>query len=399
MIDLAILHSKVPSSLVFKCIDDVPVVAPHNSGWVAKFFSSYVSICRRASIGLAPFDVGDDKAFIGKKCGVILGVLFDTEKMTWGFAGDKNARFVHFILKALSSDHISAKELDSLAGKCIYMSDLFVAGKYHKEEMIKLKNTFAEAPRDARVPLTPRLKKDLAFWLLIAKATHYGLPISMRSPCAPIYSLVYWTDAAGPSSKSDNGLGCVRFASEDDCLPPFVFYFKWPECIQEKLISVSMTALELLAALLSIICDIKSITNRSVLFRIDNIGATRIWHKGYSTSDPLSSTIVKAMFDIAVSVNAVVYCRHVTRRSTLGAIMADDFSKGAWVSGLVSVLGPTVIMNGWKFPKIPMAMLEWLSNPVPDDDLGSKILMDLCSSVNPPNLLGFNVFPYQITMK
>ena len=56
-------------------------------------FSSYVSICERSNICLAPFDVGDDKAFIGKTRGVILGVLFDSEKMTWGYTKQKSARF------------------------------------------------------------------------------------------------------------------------------------------------------------------------------------------------------------------------------------------------------------------------------------------------------------------
>ena len=136
--------------------------------------------------------------------------------------------------------------------------------------------------------------------------------------------------------------------------------------------------------------------NKTIHFRIDYIGSVIIWRKGYSTTDNFSSCIVKAMFEIATAVNAVIFCTHVPRRSTPGAILADDFSKGSWVSGLVSVLGPFTIMDGWKFPHVPKSLREWLSSPIPDDELGAKILADLADSDNPPQLLGFNVVPYHI---
>ena len=381
---------------MFKCIDDVPVVAPMNSGWVSKFFAAYVAVCERANIKLAPFDAEDDKAFIGRSKGVMLGVLFDTEKMSWGFSEAKSANFVHFIHKSLFADSISWDELLSLTGKCIYIADLFVAGKYHKEEMLRLKSSYSDSPLGTRIPVTLKLKRDLSFWLLVAKASKYGLPISMRTPYPPINSLVYWTDAAGPSEKSENGLGCIRLEDDIYDLPVFLLYLKWTPAIQKKEVPVSIAALELLGPLLSVICDIEHIANKSVLFRIDNVGSTKIWNKGYSTSDPISSTIVKAIFDIAVAVNAVVFCNHVPRRSTPGAILADDFSKGSWVRGLVSVLGPSAIIDGWKFPSIPISILKWLSNPVPDDGLGAKILEDMSAAKNPPKLLGYNVIPYEI---
>ena len=175
-----------------------------------------------------------------------------------------------------------------------------------------------------------------------------------------------------------------------------VVYQKWPQLIQDGTSLLSMSSLELVAALFSIIVDIENVANKSILFRIDNVGSVRIWRKGYSTSDPISSSIVKAMYEIAISVNAVVYCNHVPRRSTIGAILADDFSKGHWVSGLVTVLGPDRIINGWKLPEVPRALRDWLSNPTPDDDLGSKILYQMARQNNPPNLLGYNVIPHRI---
>ena len=276
------------------------------------------------------------------------------------------------------------------------MSDLFIAGKYHKREMIRLKSEFIDSPKDTKIRITFEMKKDLSFWLLIAKATKHGLPISLRSLHPPVNKLVYWTDAAGPSLKSDNGLGAVRFATEDHNLPPFALSFKWPRVIQEMEVNMSMSAMELLGALFAVVCDIKAITNKTLLFRIDNSGSVRIWRKGYSTQDSLSSVIVKAIFDIATASNSVVYCTHVPRRSTPGAIIADDFSKGKFVTGLVPVIGLESIVNGWKFPTIPQSLLDWIKNPSSNINLGSTIMEDLCRDRNPPLLLGYNIVPYRI---
>ena len=85
----------------------------------------------------------------------------------------------------------------------------------------------------------PELWRDLAFWILFAKATQYGLPIFMCSPNPPIDALFYWTDPAGLSVKSDNGFGCIRFEDKEINLPPFLFYHKWPKSIQENIVSMS----------------------------------------------------------------------------------------------------------------------------------------------------------------
>ena len=66
----------------------------------------------------------------------------------------------------------------------------------------------------------------------------------------------------------------------------------------------------------------------------------------------------------------------ITRCSNPGSDMADALSKGAFMR-----FWALVEKEGWTLPQqkawVPTALLSWVDNPVPDDDLGHNILQEI----------------------
>ena len=137
-----------------------------------------------------------------------------------------------------------------------------------------------------------------------------------------------------------------------------------------------MSALELLGPLISLTAGYKECQYKQVRIWVDNQASVCIWKKGYSTSCPLSSTIVKAMAVIAGGLGCRIDVEKITRCSNDGSEMADSLSKGAFMR-----FHAQAKQAGWDIPLemawVPTALKAWISNPLPDDFLGQRILSEL----------------------
>ena len=148
-----------------------------------------------------------------------------------------------------------------------------------------------------------------------------------------------------------------------------------------------LSALELVGPLAVVAAAPDLCRGQPVRVWVDNAGSVRIWEKGYSSSCDLCTTIVKA----AASVAAALMCRlevHKIRRcSTPGAVMADALSQGDFRRFRAAAAGAGV--RPAAVPAVvPRALRRWLARPVPDDDLGQRILVELAATTP---LLGYNV--------
>ena len=76
--------------------------------------------------------------------------------------------------------------------------------------------------------------------------------------------------------------------------------------------------LELTGPLVGLAVGAALLKNRPVLFLIDNQAGVFTWNKGYSRKDPLSSTVVKAVYDLSRHLNCSVFIKKVARCSTRG---------------------------------------------------------------------------------
>jgi hypothetical protein len=143
-----------------------------------------------------------------------------------------------------------------------------------------------------------------------------------------------------------------------------------------KKLSRKLSVLELVGPLLCVTSGHEFCRGRVVRVWVDNIGAVKIWEKGYSLSCSLCTTIVKAIGTVAAGIGCQLHVVKITRCSTAGAEMADALSKADFKRFRETAGGqhwPLAVGPAWVSPQL----LAWLSNPRADDNLGDRVLADI----------------------
>ena len=189
----------------------------------------------------------------------------------------------------------------------------------------------------------------------------------------PIGALEVNSDAAGGSLNNiKGGVGVL--------LPNGSWsYFPWPRWLHAgfpgsdgRALNTQLQYLELCGPLLALSCAPQLLVNAYVNFRIDNMSGVYTWRKGYSRRDPLATTLVKAIYDLALHLNVKPYITKVARCSTREAMAADCLSKGEFKE-FFSIFPPA--------PVTPLAMpgtlARWMNWPVVDYSLGTKIAKEI----------------------
>ena len=141
-----------------------------------------------------------------------------------------------------------------------------------------------------------------------------------------------------------------------------------------------LSCLELLGPLLALSAGAQWLQGSHAQFFVDNDGAVNIWRKGYSTTCPLSSSVVKAIATVAAAIGCRVQLCMVTRCSDTGPILADALSKGKF-QRFRDVAKEAQFKVPYGMAPVPRALLEWVSDPREDDFLGDRILTELCESM------------------
>jgi hypothetical protein len=90
---------EIPRKLVHHQLDDVPLVAPLNSPWGHEFANTYRSICNKINMVLAPDCKLLEKAFSNSSSGNVLGIVFNTETLSWRLPEEK----IEKCLKSISN--------------------------------------------------------------------------------------------------------------------------------------------------------------------------------------------------------------------------------------------------------------------------------------------------------
>jgi hypothetical protein len=96
---ISVIESEIPPELVLRHVDDVPVVAPGDSGLCEKFSETYKKVCKELNVKLAPDCPLMDKAFTCQHRGKVLGVKFDTTDLTWSLSDKKVQNALHSVKK------------------------------------------------------------------------------------------------------------------------------------------------------------------------------------------------------------------------------------------------------------------------------------------------------------
>ena len=108
------------------------------------------------------------------------------------------------------------------------------------------------------------------------------------------------------------------------------------------------------------------------MVQIDNEGTIVHVKKGYDAKCVVTSSLLRATYEVARGLNAEAYARKVARCSAKRPVMADMLSKGQ-TEEFMALWTEDEGVELWS-RKLPPALKYWLEHPGVDNQLGGKIL-------------------------
>ena len=373
---LALRQACFPRTLVAKHLDDVLAAGREDPcDPVHKFFKAYLEVAKEVGVRLPPANVDKTKVQSPHTTVTALGLEFDTVAWSVKCPEEKLGRMLHSMRKCLVDGSIPAGELASLVGKILDKVFLIEGGRFNLSEIMVL--VVAGAPTDEVVELPVGAREQLAWWFSRLHSTAWAC--SIRHPDAKL-----WPHAGAQEAHSDAAGGSlINIRAGVGVLMPGGgwSYFPWPGWLQAGLpgpegaaLNAQLQMLELCGPILGMASHPEMCRNKAMVFRLDNMSAVYTWRKGYSNKDKLSSTLVKALYDLSRYLNCSVFITKVARCSTIAAAAADCLSKGDWNNFFK--LSPTSPVSP---ACIPVSLARWFSAPRVDLCLGSSIAEELRS--------------------
>ena len=373
VLEIVLGLSRFNKELICQHLDDVCAAAPAGSTTLHVFEDTYRKVAAQVGVKLAPSD-DPEKAFSPCTKGTVLGVTYDTMNWTWQIPPAKVARLVHQIHAALEADQLRQDEIWSMAGRIMHYAPLVPAGRFNLNYIIRASSVSED--RRFMVEVTAAMKRQLYFWLLMIRVSSGLAMIPAAEGKWPAWTRECYTDAAGGSMEGvGRGAGCVS--------QEWWAYVPWGKKINcgvkaedGKKLSRKLSALELVGPLICVAAGQDWCRNRPVRIWVDNFGSVQIWQKGYSNCCPLCTTLVKAISTVAAGLGCRVTLEKIRRCSSTGAVLADALSKADF-NAFRRVAGT----DGWPLQVapalVPVTILQWIENPVSNDELGAEILREL----------------------
>ena len=139
-----------------------------------------------------------------------------------------------------------------------------------------------------------------------------------------------------------------------------------------------LSFLELTGHMLSLVCFVEEVANRSMVTRIDNSGSCHMWKRGYDLKCVVNDCLLYACHVVALGINCLAFVKKVRRCSDGGTVIADLLSKNR-VEEFRS-LWPVGRGEGCSelLPRrCSRVFLKWLRSPVVDRRLGFLILEEM----------------------
>ena len=373
--DLAVHESGHPRHLITKHLDDcMGVGMPGPGETVTKCFLAYLRIAKRVGVHLLEPDVDKSKLQSPANTVTALGMEFNTVEWVVRCPEGKLGRLLHIIRTMLAEGSTTAGALRSLTGQMVDKAFLLEGARFNIGEVIQQNAEGTELEDGAEVLLRPRAREQLRWWFLHLQASTWYCPI--RHPDAkvavPAGARQVWTDAAGGSLLNPRaGVGAL--------LPDGSWvWFPWPLWLHAGehgsegfALNAQLQFLELCGPLLALATAPNLFRNRAVEFRVDNQSAVYTWRKGYS-KEPFSSTVVKAIYDLARALNCRPFITKVARCSTVGAVAADHLSEGE-LHDFYSWCPESPVFAR----RIPARLVKWLTWPVVNLALGTSLAEEI----------------------
>ncbi len=193
---MAAADAHLPSNLIHRTLDDVPIVTPSLSEKGKKFAEAYKSICMSVNIALAPNCPHLEKAFEDSQIGTVLGITFDTNSLQWSLPQKKTASLIKRINNATSGSPLSLTETQQLMGSLNDFGQMCPLLKVFRLPLVHHLSSYNTDPT-CLIPLSSQAVSDLKVWAAVAAEAESNLPILHRPSEPPLNCVVFVSDAAG----------------------------------------------------------------------------------------------------------------------------------------------------------------------------------------------------------
>ena len=392
LVNIATTLSKVPKRAIFRQLDDVPVVGARDSKFAERFAAEYTRICRKIGVPLADLCPNREKAF-GPGCtGTVLGVKFDSEKMSWSLNDEKRGKILRQIENFSKNRACTLKEAQTLHGQLNDLSLMLDFAKGFRFNLIRLLGKF-ETDQEGKRLITADLKQDLKIWSELAHAAAGGFPIPVPTGKPPITALRFVSDAAGAAYRwekgskinttvpNDRGVASLGFDGENLI---FAGGYKWPFALLTKSKDGSGTQmgfksamLETVGLLIPFLTRPDMVRGKHILLQVDNLAVIFAWSKKYCRNDAETSLLIRVLHVVEALLECKIYCEHLPRKSNSAAVLADHLSRES-----TTTKSELAAIKHVDWSPLKGALAKWLENPVMNWNLPQDICSELLPEIN-----------------
>lgn len=391
--DLAIVTSKIPRKWVHRILDDLPLVTPASSTLGPLFADHYRRICSAVGAKLAPLCPKKEKTFEDSTSGLILGIYFNTNTLTWSISQEKCDRLLHAMSGPLLGDRVSLEDMQKLLGLLNDFGQMCPFMRAFRQPLVSFLQILTDTDNKP-APLPLQALKDLKVWANVAVAATAGLPIPRRSVHPSEAALNFVSDAAGarfakiqdrfiPFADQD-GRGAASISALEDGPVWFCARIRWPNKLlieardnRDHAYGCKTPTLEAVAAILPFLCCPAELAGREVVLHTDNEAVVYGWESRRVNNDVSASILVRALHLISNYLGCTVFVSHLPRMTTKSAVLADHLTRCSTTrSAELAAISATCQ------PAIPLALSEWLEDPCDDWGLAYKLLTAVQDLVN-----------------
>ena len=352
------------------------MVSPANKDWVVKLTNSYQEICGELNIKLAEDCPNKDKAFKLSTTGKVLGIEFNTENLSWRVPEDKRAEYMNLITDIIIVDRLSGFTIDRLLGKLNFVCSMAPYMRTFKVNLQKLQKSLSSSASEI-TELSWEARQDLKTWWAFLLDNESWTPLAQKHYYPSLCYSTFTSDAAGWDkdivTDQEAGLGCIGTNEEGEII--YCSQILWDmKRVKNQVdhggssLGHKTTTLEFAGLLIPVLTNPELFKNRQVVLQVDNIGAVFAWENGYC-KDMTASILVRILGLLSAALSTVIYVRHLPRRSTWEAEVADNLSRAE-----STINRERVLLDRFERGKIPRSFGAWMLDPKEDWSLPERIV-------------------------
>lgn len=302
-----IIQSSSRNPHILHYLDDFLFAGPPNSNLCLSTLELFKNICSHIGIPIALDKTTEPSTTI-----IFLGIEFDTIHMVMRLPQDKLVSLRQSIQTVMISKKVSLKALQSLIGLLNFACKTVAPGRAFCRRLVDATIGIKKPYHMIRV--NQGMKADLAVWQQFLK--HFN---GVTVICSGIWSsdsnLQLFTDSAG----GFNGGFGIFFAGR-------WAHSKWPTHWVFSDVIRDMTFLELFPVYVSLLLWHPWLSNKRILFHIDNMAVVQVLNTLTSKSTRVMN-IVRKLVLLTLQHNITIKAQHIPTKLNK---IADSISRSQW---------------------------------------------------------------------